>query len=110
MVLTILLVSIPPMAASFFNGVLGQFAAYSAFGTVGGRGGRDSAGRTPGDPGYQNQPTPRSTGHRGSDANVEPIGTYGSPNPGAQVTGSTAGSTIAQQDQIKQKGSAQSGT
>jgi type IV secretion system protein VirB6 len=56
MILTVLLVMTPPMAAAFFNGVLGQFAAYSAFGTVGARGGRDSAGRTPQQPGYQFDP------------------------------------------------------
>ncbi|MEH6417763.1 type IV secretion system protein [Pseudomonas sp. CGJS7] len=35
MVLTVLLITIPPMAASFFQGAMGQFGAYSAFGAVG---------------------------------------------------------------------------
>lgn len=38
LVLTVLLVTIPPMAASFFQGALGQFGANSVFGTVGARG------------------------------------------------------------------------
>lgn len=110
MILTILLVSIPPMAASFFNGVLGQFQAHSAFGTVGawgGRGGgRDSAGRGPGDPGYQGRPPPRNVGSAGTARDTNP-GTFDagySPNPGAQVTNSGVGSAIAQEDKIKQQG------
>ena len=59
MILTTLIVMAPPMAAAFFNGVLGQFTAYSAFGVgaaAGGqRGGVDQAGRAPGSPGYQYQ-------------------------------------------------------
>ncbi|UJB17448.1 MULTISPECIES: type IV secretion system protein [Lysobacter] len=35
MVLTVLLITIPPLAASFFQGALGNFGAYSAFGAVG---------------------------------------------------------------------------
>jgi type IV secretion system protein VirB6 len=45
LVLSTLIISAPPMAASFFQGTLGQFAAYSAFGAVGvkgGNGGSDS--------------------------------------------------------------------
>lgn len=38
LVLTVLLVTIPPMAASFFQGALGQFGATSVFGSVGARG------------------------------------------------------------------------
>lgn len=53
LILTTLIVMAPPMAASFFQGMLGQFTAYSAFGGVGRGTGADSAGRTPGVPGYQ---------------------------------------------------------
>ena len=52
LILTTLIVMAPPMAASFFQGMLGQFTAYSAFGGVGRGTGADSAGRTPGTPGY----------------------------------------------------------
>lgn len=53
MILTTLIITAPPMAAAFFNGVLANFAAYSAMG-FGGRhhSGLDSAGRVPGQPGY----------------------------------------------------------
>ena len=44
--LTVLLVTIPPMAASFFQGALGQFGAYSAFGAVGR--GQDGSAQQPG--------------------------------------------------------------
>jgi type IV secretion system protein VirB6 len=52
LVLTTLIVMAPLMAASFFQGMLGQFTAYSAFGGIGRNTGADSAGRTPGTPGY----------------------------------------------------------
>ncbi len=52
LILTTLIVMAPPMAASFFQGMLGQFTAYSAFGGMGRGTGADSAGRTPGTPGY----------------------------------------------------------
>jgi type IV secretion system protein VirB6 len=35
LILTTLIISAPPMAAAFFQGTLGQFGAYSAFGRVG---------------------------------------------------------------------------
>jgi type IV secretion system protein VirB6 len=37
MVLTVLLIVIPPMAANFFSGTLGQFSAYTQFGLGGGQ-------------------------------------------------------------------------
>jgi type IV secretion system protein VirB6 len=52
MVLTVLLITIPPMAASFFQGALGNFGAYSAFGAVGR--GADGSGQQAGSrPGAQ---------------------------------------------------------
>jgi type IV secretion system protein VirB6 len=38
LLLSTLIVSAPPMAAAFFQGTLGQFMSYSAFGSVGARG------------------------------------------------------------------------
>jgi len=55
LLMTTMIVSMPPAAAALFNGLLGQFASYSAFGSL--RGGSDSAGRTPGSPGYTPQPS-----------------------------------------------------
>jgi type IV secretion system protein VirB6 len=52
LVLTTLIIMAPPMAAAFFQGMLGQFTAYSGFGGIGRGTGADSAGRTPGTPGY----------------------------------------------------------
>ncbi|MFL9883158.1 type IV secretion system protein [Paraburkholderia agricolaris] len=45
LLLTVLIVSVPPMAAYFFNGTLGSFMAYSAFG---GSGARSAAMRSQG--------------------------------------------------------------
>ena len=86
MILTVLLVMTPPMAAAFFNGVLGQFAAYSAFGTVGARGGRDSAGRTPQQPGYQFDPPQanRGQGAGGGSADTKLGNGYAGPSPGSE--------------------------
>jgi type IV secretion system protein VirB6 len=49
LILTMLIISAPPMAASFFQGTLGSFMAYSQFGGTGGA----SAGSRPGEPGYR---------------------------------------------------------
>lgn len=74
MVLTLLLVTIPPMAASFFQGALGQFGAYSAFGAVGR--GQDGSAQQPGArPGAQ--PSDQSVGanqhsDRGSQGRLPP--------------------------------------
>lgn len=97
MLLTVMLITIPPMAASFFNGVLGQFSAYSQFGLGGGQ--QNPAVVGPGAAAPRNmgaEGTPRSNTQGAFDAGY-------SPNPGAQVTGSGAGSTIAQPDEIKKK-------
>ena len=48
LVLTTMIVSTPPMAAAFFNGVMGQFQAYSAF-----QGGVGAGARGPGSPPQQ---------------------------------------------------------
>ncbi|AWH48288.1 hypothetical protein C1925_03470 [Stenotrophomonas sp. SAU14A_NAIMI4_5] len=42
LLMSVLMVMAPPMAAMFFNGTLGQFVANSSFGNVG----RNSSGRT----------------------------------------------------------------
>jgi len=45
LILSTLIISAPPMAAAFFQGTLGQFAAYSAFGNIGAHsGGRQAQG------------------------------------------------------------------
>ncbi|QWF15275.1 type IV secretion system protein [Lysobacter capsici] len=67
LVLTVLLVTIPPMAASFFQGALGQFGATSVFGSVGARGqgggGEQSGGRT--SEAHGSTAPPRNEGSRG---------------------------------------------
>lgn len=97
MLLTVMLITIPPMAASFFNGVLGQFSAYSQFGLGGGQ--QNPAVVGPG------RTLARPTPDASVDAGRNSSGDFGSsPNPGAQVAGSGAGSTIAKEDVVKQKG------
>ncbi len=48
LVLTMLIISAPPMAAAFFQGTLGQFMAFSQFGGSGG-----AVGHRPGESGYR---------------------------------------------------------
>jgi len=48
LILTMLIVSVPPMAAAFFQGTLGSFMHFSAFG-----GGGAPVGQRPGESGYQ---------------------------------------------------------
>ncbi|AXK72972.1 type VI secretion protein [Lysobacter sp. TY2-98] len=50
LILTTLIISAPPMAASFFQGTLGQFTPASVFGNRGAQ--MDPAGRFPGQSGY----------------------------------------------------------
>lgn len=50
LILTVMLVSAPPMAAAFFNGVMGQFTGYNTFGT-----GVPAGARGPGSPPMQGQ-------------------------------------------------------
>jgi type IV secretion system protein VirB6 len=52
LLLSTLIVMAPPMAASFFQGTLGQFASYSSFGSVGSQiGAQDAQARSQGRPG-----------------------------------------------------------
>ncbi len=53
LVLTMLIISAPPMAAAFFQGTMGQFMAYSQFGS--------SAGSQPGARGAGSPPAPSTT-------------------------------------------------
>jgi type IV secretion system protein VirB6 len=95
LILTMMIISVPPIAAAFFNGVLGQFTPYAAFGS----GAQAAPGaRGPGSPatpvGYQAQ-TANAQQTRGeplSDrlSRVDP-GTYSSQhNRVIEQTGSTS--------------------
>jgi type IV secretion system protein VirB6 len=64
LILTVLIISAPPMAAAFFQGTLGQFLAYSQFGGAT----NTAAGNRPGESGfrgYHNHP-PAGSGQPGS--------------------------------------------
>ena len=61
LILTMLLISVPPMAAAFFQGTLGSFMAYSQLDTP-----RGQPGHRPGEQGYrgqQNSPTRQVEGN-----------------------------------------------
>ena len=97
MVLTVLLIVIPPMAANFFGGTLGHFMHYSVFG----------AGATtsvaPSATGPAGAPAPRNTSSDGTAGKAE-SGAFDqgyAPNPGARVTGLGAGSTMAKDDTVR---------
>ncbi|SOD56808.1 type IV secretion system protein [Pseudoxanthomonas wuyuanensis] len=102
LVLTTLIVMAPPMAASFFQGMLGQFTAYSAFGGIGRGTGADSAGRTPGMPGYSPASAPA---HTGQPPTGQPSG-FNNSSP----TGAYASSASSSQDVVRRNSQAKRGT
>ena len=99
MVLTVLLIVIPPMAANFFGGTLGHFMHYSVFG--------GGAAVAPSASGPAGAPAPRNAVAEGQATQDTYTGrTYDSPNPGAQVNGLNAGSSIAKEEVVTRKGPA----
>lgn len=61
LILSTLIISAPPMAAAFFQGTMGHFAAASVFSSQPAAVGRDLSGRMPGQPGYMPTPAPAPT-------------------------------------------------
>lgn len=99
LILTMLIISVPPMAATFFQGTLGGFMHFSAFGGGGGA----PIGQRPGESGYggayaaQTAPSPNS--QRTESANASPTG---NPNFGNNaVTTPNYGKSSIQSDQVK---------
>jgi type IV secretion system protein VirB6 len=78
LLLTMLLISVPPIAANFFQGAVSNFMPYSAFGAGGGSGG-GRAGHRPGESGFQGYPA--LPGHappsRGTGPRVDPLHAQG---------------------------------
>lgn len=116
LILTTLIITIPPMAASFFQGTLGQFAAYATMGAhlSTSQPGQGSFGASPGSPGYgragytPQQPS-GGTGQQSSPGNLaggsgNQTGGYGNQAtaPTYAATGGGAGGGSGGQDQIKQ--------
>jgi len=101
LILTVMLVSAPPMAAAFFNGVMGQFQSYSAY-----RGGLGAGARGPGSPptqGHPNASAPRDRYDRGDEVRSGAVGATSDPRnlgisqhvtgvPSDRVTSAGAGS------------------
>lgn len=95
LLLTVLLISTPPMAASFFNGTMGNFSNYSAW-----NGSHAPPGRRPGESGYsgghapgaQSPPVRNAEGHT---AGNNPL--YSSPATSAR----TATTTSVQHEAVK---------
>lgn len=68
LVLTMLIISAPPMAAAFFQGVLGSFNAQNAFYNTGALGGnRSQSGVQPGYPGYRPETAPQNSSRESSN-------------------------------------------
>jgi type IV secretion system protein VirB6 len=72
LLMTVLIISVPPMASMFFQGTLGNFMPYAAFGA-------GAVSR----PGPQGQPP----GSYGGGGGYVPASTTASTNPGAQIGG-----------------------
>lgn len=98
LLLTVLLISTPPMAASFFNGTLGNFSNFSAW-----TGSQAPAGQRPGESGYRGQsspPSPSAERHQGAQGTfagkADAQSQYNSP-----ATNPNYGKQVVQQDQVK---------
>lgn len=105
LILTTMIISAPPMAAMFFNGVLGNFSPYAAMGGDGGRAAANTNAHNtnvsypPGHPAYQ--PTIyQSGGQRAERSQINQIegSNKGFNNP---VVGPRSNSLPAQQDVVK---------
>ena len=99
LLMTALIISAPPMAAAFFQGTMGNFLTYSAFG-MGGASRIGPQGQPPGSYGYASggyAPPRTDTGH----VNVGKVGDTAFTN---QHLGRMAGNTVAaQSDVMKQR-------
>ena len=87
LLMTVLIVSVPPIAAMFFNGTLGSFVTYSMFNQAGNRMGPQ--GQPPGSwgRGYAYSPAPVShEAQTGSGTR----GNFSLPSPATRVAGSAA--------------------
>jgi type IV secretion system protein VirB6 len=80
-ILTMLLISAPPMAAAFFQGTLGQFMHYSVFGGMD----RDGFRNSPGARGPAGEPY----GAMGRNDARNPGGNTGAYNPGSSYASNT---------------------
>jgi type IV secretion system protein VirB6 len=91
LLMTVLIVSVPPMAAMFFQGTLGNFLTYSAFGGAGGGGGA---------PGPQGQPPGSSWVGTRSQGTAGQGGT-GQQEAGAFANRVTGVQPVSPQDTVK---------
>lgn len=99
MILTLLIVSVPPMAAAFFQGTLGSFMHFSAFG-----GGGAPVGQRAGESGYRggygsHTPPPAITGGGDRDnpsSSLRPNTSYNDPS-----TNPSYGKSAAHTDEVR---------
>jgi type IV secretion system protein VirB6 len=96
LILSILIISSPPMAAAFFNGVMGQYSSYNMIGNAG--------GAPPGAAGVGAPPVSPYYGHAGGQSNNNPSGA--TPPPHNSNTDSTRATNlkanIGAVDEVKQ--------
>ncbi|MBN6101105.1 type IV secretion system protein [Xanthomonas sp. CFBP 8703] len=94
LVLSTLIITAPPMAASFFQGTLGQFTPYSGFGSLG----KDPASGKP----YTPQAPTAGDDGRSNRVNDATMNTYANMNRGAEGQNATSspGSRGAHNDRV----------
>ncbi|MBX3711176.1 MAG: type IV secretion system protein [Lysobacter sp.] len=98
--LTVLLISTPPMAASFFQGTLGNFAHYTAWQGAG------NVGQRPGEPGYRGQSQPQQQNPAAYSGQSASSWATGQPSQspaydGGRVTNPNYGTPTVQADAVK---------
>jgi len=83
LLMTVLIISTPPMAAMFFQGTLGSFAPFSQFDRAGSRGGLGPNGQAPGSySSYGGGAPSSSAGQIASSGNQGASGGFNIPNQG----------------------------
>jgi type IV secretion system protein VirB6 len=101
LILTMLIISAPPIAASFFQGVLANFNPYSAFNTSAGystgpalNNQQQASQYPPGHPAYRASPAPQSTTTTTSNASGAPPNSGTQPYLGAGQTSTVTNNEI----------------
>ena len=98
MILTLLLVTVPPLAANFFGGTLGHFAWGSAFGAAAVAG---PSGQAPGTPGYF-PTTPGATQTQSNTAEGRGMGDFRTPQSTPTYSAEGGGGAPVQEPGIRQ--------
>ncbi|MCF8826059.1 type IV secretion system protein [Xanthomonas campestris] len=92
LVLTTLILTAPPMAAAFFQGTLGQFAPYSAIGSLGSSDAASNANRQGANAQQSYTPPTPSRESSSANSNIQQANQVGTRNSSGEINSSTSNS------------------